>query len=240
VSSEAHLRLALRRSVPLIVICVLIGLAALLALTEIQGPQYRASTRVLVSDPNFRSLLSGTSVPNVETQAQGALAAVLASSSGFFQYAAQSQHSEDWKRIQREVEVSQVGTSAVISFTVTATNAGRASGLADELAAELPRYEVLLDTARLRQALSAAKRRALLEPQSSSARASISHLRLLETASTGGVPVGSAGAAERIRPAPVRSALEGATVGLVIGLLLMGLREALAGEAPGVAETEPR
>ena len=81
-SSEAHLKLALRRSVPLILICVLIGVAALLALTELQGPQYRASTRVLVSDPNLRSLLSGTSVPNVETQAQGALAAVLASSPG--------------------------------------------------------------------------------------------------------------------------------------------------------------
>ena len=65
-------------------------------------------------------------------------------------------------------------------------------------------------------------------------------MRLLETASTGGVSVGSAGTAEQIRPAPIRAALEGATVGLVIGLLLMGLREALEGAAPGVAETEPR
>jgi uncharacterized protein involved in exopolysaccharide biosynthesis len=239
-SSEVQLRLALRRSAPLIAVCVLIGVAGLLALTELQGPQYRASTRVLVSDPNFRSLLSGTSVPNVETQAQGALAAVLASSPGFFQYAAQSQHSEDWKRIQSEVEVSQVGTSAVVSLIVTASSAARATSLADALATEFPHYEVLLDAAQLRQALRAARRRALVEPHSSSARASISRLRLLEIASTGGVPVGSAGSAEQIRPAPVRSALEGATVGLVIGLLLMGLREALAGEAPGVAETEPR
>jgi capsular polysaccharide biosynthesis protein len=239
-SSEAQLRLALRRSAPLIVVCVLIGVAALLALTELQGAQYRVSTRVLVSDPNFRSLLSGTSVPNVETQAQGALAAVLASSPGFFQYAAQSQHSDDWKRIQSEVEVSQIGTSAVISFTVTATGAGRAVSLADALSADFPRYEILLDKAQLRQALAAAQRRAIVEPQSPSAHASVSRLRLLETASTGGVPVGSAGSAEQIRPAPVRSALEGATVGLVVGLLLMGLREALAGEPPGVAETEPR
>jgi capsular polysaccharide biosynthesis protein len=239
-SSGTQLRLALRRSAALIVLCVLLAVAALLALTELQGAQYRASTRVLVTDPNLRSLLSGTSVPNVETQAQGALAAVLASSPGFFQYAAQSQHSRDWRGIQREVEVSQVGTSSVVSFTVTAASGARASSLADALAADLPRYEVLLDTAQLHQALSAAQRRAIVEPQNPSARASIRHLRLLETASTGGVPVGSAGSAEQIRPAPVRAALEGVTVGLVIGLLLMALREALAGEVPSAAETEPR
>jgi len=239
-SSEAHLRLALRRSGPLILVCVLVGVAALLASTELPGPQYRASTRVLVTDPNLRSLLSGTSVPNVETQAQGALAAVLASSPGFFQYAAQGQGTQGWKRIQREVEVSQLATSSVISFTVTAASASRAVSLADALAEDFPRYEALLDTAPLKQALSAAQRRAIVEPHNHSARASVRRLRLLETASTGGVPVGSAGAAEQIRPAPIRAALEGATVGLVIGLLLMGLREALQGEAPGVAETEPR
>lgn len=237
-SSQAHLRLALRRSVPLILVCVLIGVAALLASTELQGAQYRASTRVLVTDPNLRSLLSGTSVPNVETQSQGALAAVLASSPGFFQYAAHSQQSQDWKRIQGEVEVSQLATSSVISFTVTAASVGRAVGLADALAEDFPRYEVSLDTAPLRQALSTARRRAIIEPHNPSAQASVGRLKLLETASTGGVPVGSAGSAEQIRPAPVRSALEGATVGLVIGLLLMGLREALAGESHVVAGSE--
>ena len=128
----------------------------------------------------------------------------------------------------------------MISFTVTATSASRATSLADALAADFPRYEVLLDTAQLRQALRAAQRRTIVEPQSLSARASVRRLRLLETASTGGVPVGSAGSAEQVRPAPVRAALEGATVGLVIGLLLMGLREALTGEAPRVAEPESR
>jgi capsular polysaccharide biosynthesis protein len=239
-SSEAHLRLALRRSGPLVLVCVLIGVAALLALTELSGAQYRASTRVVVTDPNLRSLLSGTSVPNVETQAQGEIAAVLASSPGFFQYAAHSQYPQDWKRIQREVEVTQLATSSVISFTVTATSASRAVSLSDALAEDFPRYEVMLETAPLRQALSAAQRRAAVEPHSYSARASIKRLRLLETASTGGVPIGSAGPAEQIRPAPIRSALEGATVGLVIGLLLMGLREALAGAPSGVAESEPR
>src|ERR1700722_14037129 len=224
-SSEAHLRLALRRSGPLILLCVLIGVAALLALTELQGAQYRASTRVVVTDPNLRSLLSGTSVPNVETQAQGALAAVLASSSGFFQYAAQSQHSQDWKRIQREVEVSQLATSSVISFTVTATSASRAVSLADQLAQGFPRYEVLLATAPLRGALTIAQRRALVEPHDRSAQASVERLRLLETASTGGVPIGSAGPAEQIRPAPVRSVLEGAHVGLVTRPVLLGPRE---------------
>jgi uncharacterized protein involved in exopolysaccharide biosynthesis len=239
-SSEERLRLALRRSVPLIVVCMLIGVGALVALTELQGPQYRASMRVLVTDPNLRSLLSGTSVPNVEPQAQGTLAAVLASSPGFFQYAARGRREQDWRQIQREVEVSQVGTASVISFTVTAANADRAVSLADDLAGDLPGYEVALATAPLHQALGAARRRAAAEPRSHSAQASIRRLHLLETASTGGVPVGSAGPAEQIRPAPAHAALEGATVGLVIGLLLMGLREALTGERYGVAETESR
>jgi uncharacterized protein involved in exopolysaccharide biosynthesis len=239
-SSEERLKRALRRSVPLILACMLIGVGALVALTELQEPQYRASSRVLVTDPNLESLLTGVSVPNVETQAQGALAAVLAASPGFFQYAAHGQHGQDWKQIQREVEASQVGTTSVISFTVTAGTASRAVELADELAEDLPHYEVSLASSPLQQALKAAQQRASAEPGDRSARAAIRRLRLLETASTGGVPVGSAGSAEQIRPAPARGALEGATVGLVIGLLLMGLREALAGERHEVAETEPR
>jgi uncharacterized protein involved in exopolysaccharide biosynthesis len=239
-SSEERLKLALRRSVPLILLCMLIGVAALVALTELQGPQYRSSSRVLVTDPNLRSLLTGVSVPNVETQAQGGLAAVLATSPGFFQYVAQSQHDQDWKQIQREVEASQVATTSVISFTVTAGTASRAVELADELAEDLPHYEVSLASSPLQQALRAAQRRARAEPESHSARAAIRRLRLLETASTGGVPVGSAGSAEQIRPAPARAGLEGATVGLVVGLLLMGLREALADDRHEVAETEPR
>jgi uncharacterized protein involved in exopolysaccharide biosynthesis len=240
VSSEERLKLALRRSVPLILACMLIGVAALVALTELQESQYRASSRVLVTDPNLKSLLTGVSVPNVETQAQGALAAVLAASPGFFQYAAQGRHGQDWKQIQRETEAGQVGTTSVISFTVTTGTAGQAVELADELAADLPRYEVSLASSPLQQALRAAQRRASAEPGDQSARAAIRRLRLLETASTGGVPVGRAGSAERIRPAPARSALEGATVGLVIGLLLMCLREALAGERHEVAGTESR
>jgi hypothetical protein len=239
-SSEERLKRALRRSVGLILVCVLIGVGALVALTELQGPQYRASTRVLVTDPNLRSLLSGTSVPTVEPQAEGALAAVLGSSPGFFQYAAQSQRGQDPEQVQREVEASQVGTTSVVSFTVTTASASRAVRLADELAEDLPRYELELATAPLHLALRAARQRAAAEPRSRSAQASIRRLRLLETASTGGVPVGGAGIAEQIRPAPVRAALEGATVGLVIGLLLMSLREALAGEPRWAAETEPR
>jgi uncharacterized protein involved in exopolysaccharide biosynthesis len=239
-SSEERLKLALRRSVGLIFLCMLIGVVALVALTELPGAQYRASSRVLVTDPNLRSLLTGVSVPNVEAQAQGELAAVLAASPGFFQYVAQRQSGQDWKQIQREVEASQVGSTSVISFTVIAGTTGRAVELADELAEDLPRYEVSLASSPLQQALRSAQQRAQAEPGSRSARAAIRRLRLLETASTGGVPVGSAESAEQIRPAPARAALEGATVGLVIGLLLMALREALAGERHEVAETEPR
>lgn len=206
-SSEERLKLALRRSAPLILLCVLIGMAALVGLTELEGPQYRASTRVLVADPNLRSLLTGTSVPNVEAQAQGALAAVLAASPGFFQYVAQGQRGQAWKQIQREVEVSQVGTTSVVSFTVAAASASRAVSLADELAADFPRYEASLDSAPIAQALSAAQQQAAAEPRNGAVRASIERLRLLQTASTGGVPVGSAESAERTRPAVARSVL---------------------------------
>jgi hypothetical protein len=237
-SSEERLKLALRRSVPLILLCMLIGVGALVALTELRGPQYRAYSRVLVTDSNLKTLLTGVILPDIETQAQGELTAVLASSPGFFQYVAQSHHGQDWQQIQGEVEASQVGTTSVISFAVTAATAGRAVELADELAEDLPRYEDSLASSPLQQALKAAQRRAIAEPGSQSARTAIRRLRLLETASTSGVPVGSAGPAALIRPAPPRAAVEGATVGLVIGLLLMGLREALAGERHGVAEAD--
>jgi capsular polysaccharide biosynthesis protein len=226
-SSQERLKLTLRRSAPLVLICMLIGVVALVGLTELEGSQYSASTQVLVTNPNLRSLLTGVSVPESETQSQGEVAAVLASSPGFFQYAAQSTQGSVWKKIQREVTVSQVGTSSVILFTVTVSSANQAVSLADRLAQDFPRYENSVDTVPIKQALHSAQLQRAIAPGNSHLRASIERLRLLETATTGGVKVGSAGSAEQIRPAVVRSVLEGATVGLVVGLLLMALREAL-------------
>jgi capsular polysaccharide biosynthesis protein len=239
-SSELRLRLALRQYAPLILGCLLVGVAALVGAAELLGPQYRTSSQVIVTDPNLRSLLTGSSVADSDRQSQGATAAVLASSPGFFQYVAQDLHESDWRAIQGEVEVSQSGTTSVISFTVDAASADRAVSLADALARDFPSFKTAIDLAPVRQVLLAAQRQAAADPANALLRASVARLRLLATATTGGVAVGRAGSAERTRPVIGRSILEGATVGLVVGLLLMGLAEALRVQPPSGGEPRPQ
>src|ERR1700689_828355 len=138
-SSEERLRLALRRFAPLILLCTVLGAVALVAVSELQGSQYRATSQVIVENPYLNAALTENGTPSDESQTVGATAALLAASPGFFQFAARELHEPDWKALQREVEVSQSGGTALISFAVTAGTAARAVALAGKLAHAFPR-----------------------------------------------------------------------------------------------------
>jgi len=226
-SSEERLRLALRRFAPLILLCTLLGAAALVGVSELEGPQYRATSQVIVENPDLNAALTENGTPGNESQTVGATAALLAASPGFFQFAARELHEPDWRALQRQVEVSQSGGTALISFAVTAGSAARAVALAGELAHAFPSYRAAVEVTPVQQALAAASREAASAPRNQQLRASVARLRLLEAFTTGGLQIGSAASATKVRPLVGRSLLEGATVGLVVGLLLMAALEAL-------------
>ena len=226
-SSEERLRLALRRFAPLILLCTVLGAVALVAVSELQGSQYRATSQVIVENPDLNAALTENGTPSDESQTVGATAALLAASPGFFQFAARELHEPDWKTLQRQVEVSQSGSTALISFAVTAGTAARAVALAGELARAFPSYRASVEVTPVQQALAAATREAASAPRNQQLRASVARLRLLEAFTTGGLQIGNAASATKVRPVLVRSALEGATVGLVMGLLLMAALEGL-------------
>jgi capsular polysaccharide biosynthesis protein len=226
-SSEERLRFALRRFAPLILLCTVLGAAALVGIGELEGAQYRASSQVIVVDPDLDAALTEPgAATNAEPQTLGATAALLAASPGFFQSVAGELHEPDWKALQSNVEVSQSGNSALLSFTTTAPTAARAVALASELAHAFPLYRASVELAPIQQALAAARREAARAPGNQQLKTSIAHLALLQTVTTGGLQIGAAAAATKIRPALARSLLEGATVGFVVGLLLMAGLEA--------------
>ncbi len=226
-SSEERLRFALRRFAPLILLCTLLGAAALLAIGELEGAQYRASSQVIVVDPDLNAALTEPgAAANAEPQTLGATAALLAASPGFFQSVASELHEPNWKALQRNVEVSQSGNTALLSFATTAPTAARAVALASELAHAFPLYRASVELAPIQQALAAARREAAREPRNQQLQASIARLGLLRTVTTGGLQIGAAASATKVRPALARSVIEGATVGFVVGLLLMAGLEA--------------
>jgi capsular polysaccharide biosynthesis protein len=226
-SSEEHLRFALRRFAPLILLCTVLGAAALVGIGELQGAQYRASSQVIVMDPDLDAALPEPGdATNAEPQTLGATAALLAASPGFFQSVGSELHEPDWKALQSNVEVSQSGNSALLSFTTTAPTAARAVALASELAHAFPLYRASVELAPIQQALAAARREAARAPVNQQLKTSIARLALLQTVTTGGLQIGAAAAAIKARPALARSLLEGATVGFVVGLLLMAGLEA--------------
>ncbi len=99
--------------------------------------------------------------------------------------------------------------------------------LAGELAHAFPAYRAAVEVTPVQQALATATREAASAPRNQQLRASVARLRLLEAFTTGGLQIGKAASATKVRPLLIRSALEGATVGLVVGLLLMAALEAL-------------
>jgi capsular polysaccharide biosynthesis protein len=226
VSSEEHLRLALRRFAPLILLCTLLGAGALVGVSELEGPQYQATSQVIVENPGLDAGFTENSAAGGESQTVGATAALLAASPGFFQFAAREMREPNWRALQHQVEVSQAGSTGLISFAVTAGSAGRAVTLAGRLAHAFPLYRATVEVTPIQQALAAARREAATAPHSQQLGASVARLRLLEAVTIGGLQIGNAAFATRVRPAVSRSGLEGAMLGLVVGLLLMAALEA--------------
>lgn len=226
-----RIRAALRRSRRLILVSVLVCVAANVAVAQITTPQYQAKSAALLSDRDIGSIVTASSTPDQDLQRVSATNELIAQAPGFYQAVARrvGLPATAWHTVRDELTPAAEQGTSVLDFTSKASTPGSAIRLANAAVAAFPAWRAQVVATPIRQAREALQQSiASSHTTSPQLQESLARLRVLErTAVTGAGVVDSATQASRLRPNPPKDGLIGLTSGLVIGLLLMALREGL-------------
>jgi succinoglycan biosynthesis transport protein ExoP len=238
-SLRDYLRVLLRHRV-LVIVAAVAAPAAAVVISLQQTPRYEASAEVLLSRENLASMLTGTTDPTVyqqadrvaETQAQLARVPIVAQRT----LDAAGVKDRTAEQLLENSKVTAATNADLLEFAVTDEDPATAVKLASGYARQFTRYRLELDTAAIARARSEVDLKIQeLEAEgdkSSSLYTSLvekdQQLRTLEALQTSNAyVVRNADVAQKVAPRPVRNGLLGFGLGLVLGIALAFLREAL-------------
>lgn len=232
-SGAEAFKAALRRSAVLIVVLILLGAGAVTLIRQLQGPRYSASARVLVSQQSLGEAITGTQPQFVDPQRAEAMAQALGTSPELYDRAAANSNGSLGAGSELHAATSvSAGGDNILTFTAVAPSAARAVGIANGVASAYLSWRADVLSKPLRKAIEDVK--AKLAPLGSSTsgnavelRKQLNTLQLLQTLSDDATLVDRATSADKIRPTPVKDALLGGAIGLVVALLLVAAREAI-------------
>lgn len=230
-SGAEAFKAALRRSALLIVILVILGAAAMVTLRQLQGARYQASSRVLISNQNLAEALTGTQPSFVDPTRVEQTAEALASSPELYVRAAQETNGAYGTagELQSATSVSSGGND-ILTFSATTDAPDKAVGTANAVAhayigwrSDVLGRAIRAGIADLRAKLGAGRSPA----NAADLRKQLDTLQLMQTLNTDATVVDEASSASKTRPTPVRDAILGGSIGLLIALLLVAAREAI-------------
>jgi tyrosine-protein kinase len=228
------LKAAIRRSLFLIVLLVLLGLVAVNGFKQLRGPRYEAHSRVLISTTPLVQIITQTAPPFVDPNRIEATARALASSPDVYELAA--------RRVGRSLgtpaemadatSVSGGTDDDILSFSAASDDPNRAVGIANAVSNAYVDFRAELNGSTIRR--TATELRAKLDglkpgdPARIDIQKLLNTLDALSTANSGDAKVVQAArSAAKTSPAPVRDSLLGLSIGLVIALLMVAVREAI-------------
>jgi Mrp family chromosome partitioning ATPase len=223
------LKAAIRRSLPVIVILCLVGVGAVNALRQLEGPKYAATARVFDSPIDLGAALTGTQPGYIDAQRLEKTDLALARSLELYERAAAKAEgrlgsAEDLR------SVTSVGGSdnSILVFTASGKDARRAVATANAVAEEYIAWRADLAGRTIRQAIAELRERVGASTSNPALVELQNKLEVLDTLNSGGaIVVERAAQARKTNPMPVRDSALGGAVGLVVALLLVGIREAL-------------
>lgn len=227
------IKAALRRSLPLILILVALGAIAMNAFTQLRGARYEATTRVLLTTSEVTSLLTGTQPVFVDPTQLHDTAVALAGSPELYARVAKADAGRYGSATEVEAMTKVSGQDDnIVGFTVTSDDPTKAVAVANSVASQYIRWREELQTDQIRRAIVALQQRISRQPAGSARRADLeqrlTELQVLESVPTANaVLVERATSAPQTSPAPIRDTLLGAMIGLLLALLLVGIREGL-------------
>ncbi len=228
------LKAAFRRSLPIIVLLVLLGIVAVNVFKHLKGPVYSATARVEISSTPLSSIITGTQPAFVDPQRTQDTAQVLAGSPQVYQLARQQTGGKlgSAGSLQAATSVSAVSDADILSFTATSSNDARAAQIANAVAAAYTGYRAQLSGTQISNSISKLQSTLATLPATSPQHGAITNelnrLHLLSGLnSSDAVVVQRATSATKTSPSPAKDSLLGFSVGLVLALIVVAIREAV-------------
>lgn len=228
------LKAAFRRSLPIIVLLVLLGIVAVNVFKHLKGPVYSATARVEISSTPLSSIITGTQPAFVDPQRTQDTAQVLAGSPQVYQLAHQQTGGRlgSASSLQAATSVSAVSNADILSFTATSSDNTRATQIANAVAAAYTAYRAQLSGSQISNSISKLQSTLATLPATSPQRGAITNelnrLHLLSGLnSSDAVVIQRATSANKTSPSPAKDSLLGFSVGLVLALIVVAVREAV-------------
>jgi Mrp family chromosome partitioning ATPase len=238
-SAAEALKAAIRRSIPIVVALVLLGIVAVNVLKQIQGARYTATARVYHTPTDLSSALTGIDPGFVDPERVIDTALSLAGSP------------EPYERAARRIggtsselrSVTKVGGSTdadVIAFTATTDDSERTSEIVNAVADSYVAWRADIETGTIDRAIGQIQAQLRSSPRNASdLREQLDTLTVMKTLASGGATViERASDAPKVSPAPIRDTMLGASLGFVVALLLAGAREAFNTRIRSEADVE--
>jgi Mrp family chromosome partitioning ATPase len=226
---------AIRRSLLPIFLLVLVGIVAVNALKQHEGPRYDASARVLISTQPLAHViagtLSGTTPPFVDPARVMADARALAGSGDVYRRASRTTGASP-SELRAAIDVSGGADDDLLTFTASSDDAERAIAIADAVAGAYVGYRSDLNSREIRAQAGRLRARLAALGSNESGRSGIQALlnkldAIASLASSDAKLAQAASSATKTTPAPLKDSFLGLSLGLVIGLLLAAVREAI-------------
>jgi Mrp family chromosome partitioning ATPase len=230
------LKLALRRAVPLTIVLLIVGIVAYNAFKQLQGPQYSAEARVLISTTDLGAALTGVYQPYIDPSVLQARELALANSSELLKRASERTGST-LDAIDADMRAS--GDNGILIFTATSTDADAAVGAANAVADEYVVYRAEITGRSIDEAIARIQSQLGTTGPDEDLETKLETLNLLRTVNSSNATLfESADGAWKTTPNPVRDSMVGAAIGLVLALLFSAAREALNTRVRSEADVE--
>jgi Mrp family chromosome partitioning ATPase len=220
------LKAALVRSAWLIIGLMVINAVALSVMMQLRGPRYEATARVVLSPTNLAAAVSGIQPPYVDPERADEAESALASSTDLYEQAAEASGGRfpDGGDLQSVVDVD--GGNRILFFSATTRDEETSVGAVNAVASAYPAWRRQLYGSEIDSAIRQL-RRSLARSENDELREQLNRLEILKTLTSGeAILVEEALGASKTTPRPFRDAVLGLVLGLFVGLLLAGAREA--------------
>jgi Mrp family chromosome partitioning ATPase len=242
--ADDTLKAAIRRSLPVLVGLVVLGVLAVNAFEQLKGPQYQSMSQVEVSATPLSSVVTNTQPSFVDPQQFLDTATALAGSPQVYSDASALAGGKLGSpgSLQSATTVGQVADTDILTFTTSSSDHARAIKIANAVATAYINFRARLQAASINQTI--AKLTATLGPlpagpERTQVAGELSRAQLIQGAtSNDATVVRQAVSADKTSPSPVKDSVIGLSLGLVVALLLVALREAVDSTVRSEADVE--
>jgi polysaccharide biosynthesis transport protein len=225
---------AIRRSLPIMIGLVVLGVVAVNLFARVQGAKYQATAQVEVSATPLSAIVSGTQPAFVDPQRSQDTAQALANSPQLYQLVIKQSGKSlgPASDLQSATSVSEVPDTDIIEFAVTRPEEHQAIRSVNAVANGYVAFRAALSGATIASTIAKLQHTlatlSATDPQRTQVENQLKRLQLLQSENASdAVVVRSANSADQTSPAPLKDTALGLSIGLVIALLFVAIREAV-------------